>query len=53
MQVQGKIDYRVLLLAGSISESRQWLFWLAGLGFLTSFGLALFRIAMSFWTRRR
>jgi ubiquinone biosynthesis protein len=46
------IGSSVLLLAGSISESRQWLFWLAGLGFLMSFGLAVFRLAVSFWHRR-
>ncbi len=42
----------VLLLAGSMSTGREWLFWLAGLGFLTSFGLALFRLAISLWNRR-
>ena len=43
------IGSSVLLLAGSISESREWLFWLAGFGFLMSLGLALFRLAVSFW----
>lgn len=42
----------VLLLAGSVSADRDWLFWLAGFGFLASFSLACFRMAMSLWNRR-
>ena len=41
----------VLLLAGSLSNTREWLFWLAGLGFLLSFGLAVFRLVVSIWRR--
>ncbi len=43
----------VLLLAGSISAEKVWLSWLAGCGFLISFGLALFRIAVSYLRSRK
>jgi len=43
----------VLLLAGSLNDSHVWLSWLAGVGFLTSFGLALFRITVSYLRNRK